>query len=72
VLASCYAKIASHRLAHLAMQPVFLLSRFTDSVWNQDLKSSNEFSGSMFWYADLLYKTVTSAPEFISNRFFEV
>jgi hypothetical protein len=71
VLASCYAKVSSHRLAHLSMQPVFLLSRFTESVWTQDLKSSDEFSGSMFWYADLIYKAVTLAPEFISNSLFE-
>uniref|UniRef100_UPI003AAD1D30 desert hedgehog protein isoform X2 n=1 Tax=Centroberyx gerrardi TaxID=166262 RepID=UPI003AAD1D30 len=54
VLASSYALVEDHRLAHWAFGPLRLLSSFNQLLWGESTETETALSG-VHWYARLLY-----------------
>ncbi|XP_030636156.1 sonic hedgehog protein [Chanos chanos] len=61
VLASCYAVIENHRLAHLAFTPVRLGHGLSSLLFPKDLNRSNATlqEDGVHWYSKLLYRVGT-------------
>ena len=68
ILASCYANTKWHNLVHLIFQPIIKISSYLN-VNKYDLYKSNDLPDTVFWYAKLIHKSVTTLP--FSDSFYD-
>ena len=74
LLVSCYANIQSHKIAHAAMQPLILMSKYFGSFFNfnTSANSNSHLTGKTFWYSDFLINFVANLPTHLSDLIYTI